>query len=160
MERVFGTPQPGVEYRNRPGAYGIAFDGQGRAAVVSCGQYGYFLLGGGIKPGESEAECIQREALEETGYAVTVGEKVCSSEGYITTRQTGEPIHPIQQIYLIELGERVAQPQEDDHILTWVPVEEFCRDTYLEFQAWSMKMAWEIYKRNARQDHENRQEEV
>ena len=32
--RVFGQPQPRVEYRDRPGAYGIAFDGRGRAAVV------------------------------------------------------------------------------------------------------------------------------
>lgn len=149
--KVFGAPLPEVEYRDRPGAYGIAFDGQGRAAVVSCGQYGCFLMGGGIEPGESEAECIRREVLEETGYCVTVGEKVCSSEGYIITRQTGEPIHPIQHIYLIELGERVAQPQEDDHILTRVPVEKFCRDTYLEFQAWSMKMAWELYQKTQKE---------
>lgn len=104
-----------------------------------------------MEPGKSEAECIRREALEETGYAVTVGEKVCSSEGYTTTRQTGEPIHPIQHIYLIELGERVAQPQEDDHILTWVPVEEFCRSTYLEYQSWSMEMAWEFYQKTQKE---------
>ena len=145
--RVFGAPQPGVEYRDRPAAYGIAFDGQGRAAVVCCGEYGSFPLGDGMEPGESEAECIRREALEETGYAVTVGEKVCSSEGYTTARQTGEPMRPIQHVYLIELGERVVQPLEADHVLTWVPVEEFCRATYLEYQSWSMEMAWERYKK-------------
>ena len=37
MERkVFGEPQPGLAYRDRLGAYGIAFDGRGRAAVVYC----------------------------------------------------------------------------------------------------------------------------
>ena len=149
--KVFGAPRPGIEYRDRPGAYGIAFDGQGRAAVISCAGYGRFLLGGGMEPGESEVECLRREAMEETGYIVTVGDKVCSSEGYTTIRQTGEPFHPIQHIYLIELGERVAEPAEDDHILGWVPVEEFCRDTHLEYQSWSMKMAWELYKRQQKE---------
>ena len=148
--RVFGAPRPGVEYRDRPGAYGIAFDGAGNAAVVSCEGYGCFLLGGGIEPGESEAECIRREALEETGYAVTVGEKVCSSEGYTTMRLTGEPVHPIQHVYLMELGEKPGRG-EPDRELVWLPVEEFCRDTYLEFQAWSMKMAWELYQKRQKE---------
>lgn len=95
--KVFGAPEPGVTYRDRPGAYGIAFDGQGRAAVVHCEGYGYFLLGGEIEQGESEEECICREALEELGYSVTVKQKVCSSEGYTTARRTGEPMRPIQQ---------------------------------------------------------------
>ena len=76
MERkVFGEPQPGLAYRDRLGAYGIAFDGRGRAAVVYCERKGFFLLGGGMEPGESEADCVRREALEETGRAVTVREK-------------------------------------------------------------------------------------
>ena len=62
--KVFGAPRPGIEYRDRPGAYGIAFDGQGRAAVISCAGYGRFLLGGGMEPGESEVECLRREAME------------------------------------------------------------------------------------------------
>ncbi len=150
--KVFGAPRPGTAYRDRPGAYGIAFDGQDRAAVVFCEGYGYFLLGGGIEPGESEADCIRREALEEVGYSVTVGQKVCSSEGYTTARRTGEPMHPIQHIYLVELGEQVSQPIETDHILTWIPVEEFLHSTSLEFQSWSMEMAREAYKNNERKN--------
>lgn len=144
--RVFGAPRPGVEYRDRPGAYGIAFDGQGCAAVVCCEGKGYFLLGGGIDPGESEAECIRREALEETGYTVAVGEKVCVGEEFTVTRQ-GEPFHPIGHVYLIQLGEKTSEPVETDHYLTWLPVEEFQKRTFLRFQSWAMGAAWTLYQK-------------
>ena len=148
--RVFGQPQPGVEYRDRPGAYGIAFDGAGKAAVVFCGRKGFFLLGGGMEPGESEAECIRREALEETGFALTVGEKVCVGEEY-TTDLKGCPFHPIGHVYLVRLGEKTAAPVETDHVLTWLPVEEFQRSTFLRYQSWAMGRAWELYQKRQKE---------
>lgn len=95
--KVFGAPQPGSDYWDRPSAYGIAFDGQGRAAVVYCERKGYFLLGGGMDPGETEEDCIRREALEEAGLAVTIVEKVCAGEEYTTTKD-GRPFHPIGHV--------------------------------------------------------------
>lgn len=150
--RVFGTPQPGVEYRDRPGAYGIAFDNVGRAAVVYCQRKGCFLLGGGIERGESEEECIRREALEETGYVVSVGEKVCVGEEF-TTDLAGCPYHPIGHVYLIELGEQTAEPAETDHILTWMPIEEFQKTTFMRYQSWAMEMAWEVYKSRRKEEN-------
>lgn len=148
--KVFGAPQPGVEYRDRPGAYGITFDGGGRAAVVYCQRKGCFLLGGGIERGESEEECIRREALEETGYVVTVGEKVCVGEEF-TTDLTGGLYHPIGHVYLIELGERVAEPVETDHILTWMPIKEFQKTTFMRYQSWALEMAWELYQKRQKE---------
>lgn len=150
--RTFGAPRPGEEYRTRPSAYGIAFDGKGKAAAIYCRRKGVFLLGGGIDPGESEEECIRREALEETGFAVTVGEKVCIGEEY-TSDLKGHPFHPVGHVYLIELGEQVCQPVETDHILTWLPIEEFRRTTFLRYQAWAMGVAWEVYQKRQRRDH-------
>lgn len=147
---VFGTPQPGLKYRDRPGAYGIAFDGQGRAAVVYCERKGYFLLGGGMEPGEDETDCVRREALEETGYAVTVGEKVCVGEEY-TTDSKGEPFHPIGHVYLAELGGKTSEPAETDHHLTWLPVEEFQKTTFLRYQSWAMGVAWRHYKKQQKE---------
>ena len=148
--RAFGAPQPGVEYRDRQAAYGIAFDGAGNAAVVYCEGYGCFLLGGGIEHGESEAECIRREALEETGYAVTVGEKVCVGEEY-TVGKRGEPFHPIGHVYLVELGEQTAGPAETDHILTWMPIEEFQKTTFMRYQSWAVELAWELYQKRQKE---------
>ena len=144
--RVFGQPQPGVEYRDRPGAYGIAFDGRGRAAVVYSERKGFFLLGGGMEPGESEADCVRREALEEAGRCVTVREKACVGKEY-TTDLSGRPYHPTGHVYLAELGEKTAEPSEKDHRLVWLPVEEFQKTTFLRYQAWAMGAAWELYKK-------------
>ena len=148
--RAFGAPRPGLTYWDRPSAYGIAFDGAGRAAVVYCERKGFFLLGGGMEPGESEGDCIRREALEETGYAVVVGEKVCVGEEY-TVLPTGRPFHPIGHVYLARLGERTAAPVETDHVLTWLPVEEFQRSTFLRYQSWAMGMAWELYQKRQKE---------
>lgn len=148
--RVFGAPRPGVEYRDRPGAYGIAFDGQGWAAAVYSERKGYFLLGGGIEPGESEEDCVRREALEETGYAVTVGEKICVGEEY-TADLSGRPYHPSGHVYLAELGEKTAEPAEEDHRLVWLPVEEFQKTTFLRYQAWAMGAAWELYQKRQKE---------
>ena len=147
--KVFGAPQPETEYRQRPSAYGIAFDGRDRAAVVFCEGKGFFLLGGGMEPGESEAECIRREALEETGRAAAVGEKVCVGEEYTVDRR-GRPFHPIGHVYLVELGEQTAEPAETDHSLVWMTAEEFQRTTFLRYQAWAVGMAREAFQKRQR----------
>lgn len=148
--QVFGAPQPGVTYRDRAGAYGIAFDGQGRASVVFAQRKGYFLLGGGIDPGESEEDCIRREVLEETGLSVTVGKKVAVGEEY-TADLRGGPYHPTGHIYLVELGEQIALPSETDHFLTWMDVREFCEQTVLKYQAWAMEVAWAEYQKQQKE---------
>ncbi len=146
MERkVFGTPQPGIAYLDRPAAYGISFDGQGRAAVVYSKRKGYFLLGGGMEPGGTEEDCIRRETLEETGLTAAIVKKVCIGEEY-TTDLKGRPFHPIGHVYLIGLGEKVAEPVESDHVLTWMPVEEFQRVTFMRYQSWAIGLAREAYR--------------
>ena len=150
-KEVFGSPWPGVEYLDRPSAYGIAFDGQGRAAVVYCQGKGYFLLGGGMEPGETEEDCIRREALEETGFAVEIGEKVCIGEEYTTTRD-GRPFHPTGHVYLVRLLEKIAEPTEPDHALTWMPAEEFQRATFFRYQSWAMELTWEAYQKQQQKE--------
>ena len=148
--RVFGAPQPGVDYGARPGAYGVAFDGQGRAAMVFVERSVRILLGGGIEPGESEAECLRREIMEEIGYSVTVGEKVCVGEEYTFTRRERNPFHPIGHIYLMELGEKAAQG-EPGHELVWLPVEECREKMALDYQSWAVEKAWELYQKRKKE---------
>lgn len=142
MHRVFGAPQPGLAYRIRPGAYGVAFDRQGNAAMVYCREKGYFLLGGGIEPGESEEACLRREALEEAGLSVALGDKICIGEEYVPNDTEGRPLHPVGHVYLMELGERIAEPVEPDHSLVWLPVDQCREKMFLHFQAWAVETAW------------------
>lgn len=149
--RVFGTPRPGVDYGARPGAYGVAFDGQGRAAMVFVERSVRILLGGGIEPGESEADCIRREIMEEVGYMSSIGEKVCVGEEYTFTRRGKIPFHPIGHVYLMELGEKLAEG-EPGHELVWLPVEECREKMALAYQSWAVETAWELCQKRKKEN--------
>ena len=116
--RVFGI-KGNVNYIDRAGAYLIPFK-DGKVGVVRT-QKGYFLLGGGLDDGESHKECIKRECLEEVGYSVFVGKKVCSAETYCE-HPTICYFHPIQTYYVGELLEQESASVEDDHEFMWLKV--------------------------------------
>ena len=61
MHSVFGIKE-NEPYVDRKGAYLIAIH-DNKVAVVTP-EKRYFLLGGGIDPGERDEECIVRECLE------------------------------------------------------------------------------------------------
>jgi 8-oxo-dGTP pyrophosphatase MutT (NUDIX family) len=83
----------------------------------------YVVPGGGIEPEETEAQAAVREAKEETGLDVVLGEKIGEREAndgreyfYIATLWTGT----------LALGGPEAQRQSPDnkYRLEWVPVEK------------------------------------
>jgi 8-oxo-dGTP diphosphatase len=57
-EKIFGEKIEGIQYKERAGVYGIAFNGEWHIALVNTPR-GYSLPGGGIEPGESHEECIK-----------------------------------------------------------------------------------------------------
>ena len=61
----FGVREPDKTYVDRPGAYAVAQDHEGRFAAVAA-YATYFLLGGGIDPGEEPEAALLREVLEES----------------------------------------------------------------------------------------------
>jgi 8-oxo-dGTP diphosphatase len=74
--KKFGEKLEGVEYKKRTGSYGVLVK-DGRAGVISRKDYDtYFLTGGGIEEGEDERATIRREALEEIGVELEVGERL------------------------------------------------------------------------------------
>ena len=136
--RVFGI-KGNVNYIDRAGAYLIPFK-DGKVGVVRTPK-GYFLLGGGLDDGESHEECIKRECLEEIGYTVSVGNKICSAEMYCEHPTIGY-FHPIQTYYVGELMEQVNVAVEDDHEFVWMDYDDVVDNMYLEIQSWALKQ-WE-----------------
>ena len=143
--RSFGEKLPGISYRDRPGAYGVAFDSQGRTAVVKVTgrDGGYFLLGGGLEGEETHAECLARECLEEVGRGVRMGEPICTGDEYIWSDKAGEWLHLIGHCYRMELGEVLSLQFEGDHELMWLPPEKCVREMFTQYQAWAIAVAWE-----------------
>lgn len=128
---VFGERDRHTDYWDRPGAYLLAVQ-DGKVAVVRT-KRGYFLPGGGLEDGESDADCIRREVLEETGRAAEVGEFLCSAEHY-TVHDTKGPFHPIQSYYRGTVGDRIAPPQEPDIQFLWLPLEKVRGNFYSVMQ--------------------------
>ena len=133
--KVFGIKK-NVNYMDSEGAYLLPAK-DGKVGVVKTSK-GYFLLGGGLDRGESHEECIKRECLEEIGYIVTVGKKVCDAEMYCEHPSIGY-FHPIQTYYVGELLDQVSVPVEDDHEFVWMDYNELVDNMYLEMQSWALE---------------------
>lgn len=150
MHKIFGEKE-NVKYRDRDGAYLIPVR-DGCIGVVQTPK-GYFLLGGGrLDSSESDKACIERECMEETGYMVSVGHKLCSAETYCQT-SPGEYFHPVQTYYFGQLLEKVQDPIETDHRFLWIPYEDVKEKMYAQMQAWAIEECWIYLKGIA--DHGN-----
>jgi 8-oxo-dGTP pyrophosphatase MutT (NUDIX family) len=77
--QIFGSPVGGVTYEKRIAAYAVIRNPAGAVAAVQT-PAGYWLPGGGTRPGETPEETVVREVREEFGHALrligTIGEAV------------------------------------------------------------------------------------
>lgn len=138
MHKVFGEKLK-TNYRDRAGAYLICIN-ENKVAVVKTPK-GFFFLGGGFEGDESAQECITRECIEEVGYEVKVGEKICSAEHYTYHKRVGY-FHPVQTYYAGELVKRIDCPVEKDHTLMWLGYDEIRGKMFSPMQNWALDMAW------------------
>ncbi len=146
MQRTFGCRVSGKEYRQRAGAYSVAFDAQGRVALVEAPaarteERWLFLPGGGIEPGETMQDCVRRECLEEIGRAAQVGELLCIGDEYVFSEKSGDYMHLIGHCFKTILGGQVQEPVELDHTLVWADPNTCADKMFLSYQAWAVKIA-------------------
>lgn len=138
----FGVPEPGVIYRDRPCAFGIAVrDGLIACVRVDRGDRSYFdLPGGAIDDGETEAEALAREFREETGLTVR-GVARIGRTAQTFRRSTGEPLRNLSGVWTAEvLGGEMSAKIEDDHELVWLtPIEALSRVRH-EAHAWAITL--------------------
>ncbi|WP_026690209.1 NUDIX hydrolase [Alteribacter aurantiacus] len=141
---VFGEKKRGVSYKRRPAAYGIIFnESKDKLAVLHTSDLKYFLPGGGIEENENDQDCLKREMIEELGITVKVGACVGHAERYFYS--TSEFVYYLSEghFYLCEVGEKVAEPSEEDHNLAWLSPDEAIAKLFHEHQAWAVKEATE-----------------
>ena len=76
--------------------------------------------------------------MEEVGYTVSVGDKVCSAEMYCKHPTIGY-FHPIQTYYVGELLDHISVSVEDDHEFVCMDYNELVDKMYLEMQRWALE---------------------
>lgn len=137
----FGSPEPGVKYRDRPAVFGIA-ERAGQIAAIQVTREGsapfYDLPGGAIEPGESEGRALAREFSEETGLIISGGEVLARVDQFMV-KSDGEPVNNRSTLMTAAIeGYDPATKIEEDHKLTWLSPDEAVRMLRLESQAWAV----------------------
>jgi 8-oxo-dGTP diphosphatase len=140
----FGAAEIGVDYRHRPAAFGIGVrDGEIAMVKVTVeGQGTWFdLPGGGVDPGEDDAQAMVREFGEETGLKIRPGALVVRARQRF--RQTdGSPVNNHSGHYLVEvIGEDPALKIEEDHELVWLAPQEALTRLRHDSHAWAV-LSW------------------
>src|SRR5688572_21383069 len=118
----FGERIPGTHYVLRPGVYAVAFNDEGRVAVVRTPR-GIYLPGGGTHPGEAAIESLSREIREECGLAVTIVRSIGTVVEYVHAPGEG---HFAKECSFFEarLSPESQRGEEDDHTLEWMDVDQ------------------------------------
>ncbi len=86
----------------------------------------YYLIGGGIEPGESSEEAVLRELYEETGYHFEIDRLIYVQERFYTAKNI--PHHEITFFYLMKenifsISDGGNTDRNDEH-LKWVSLDE------------------------------------
>jgi len=136
---IFGEKKEKIEYINRIGVYGIAFNNDGKIALIKTSG-GYFLPGGGIENSESHRMCLHREFMEETGYEISIGKYIGKASLYHITK-TYQYMNGTGCFYIVKLKEKVSDNIEKDHELLWKEPKECVENLFLKHQAWAISKA-------------------
>jgi 8-oxo-dGTP diphosphatase len=137
----FGHAEPGIAYRDRPAAFGIAVQ-DSRIALVRVTTEGFQpwfdLPGGALDPGEDDGAALVREFGEETGLKVRPGALVTRAD-QLFRMSDGEPVNNRTGIYAAEVaGADPALKIEDDHELVWLPPREALTLLRHDSHAWAV----------------------
>ncbi|MEK7831117.1 MAG: NUDIX domain-containing protein [Acidobacteriota bacterium] len=119
-EPRFGSFNPEVEYRRRPGVYAVIFDERGRFASAKSLKT-FFLPGGGIEEGESREEALAREVREECACEVEIGKFLGSAIQYFTGK---EGVH--WEFHCSYFAAEFGAPLDNqpEHELLWLELSE------------------------------------
>lgn len=109
-------------FRYRAAAVIIA---EGYALFADNGEY-FYSVGGGVHIGESSAEAVLREVIEEAGLSAEIERPLCLAENFFSGDGTLEGVdcHTIELYYLLKpTREAMTSTQHAAEKLRWLPID-------------------------------------
>jgi kynurenine formamidase/8-oxo-dGTP pyrophosphatase MutT (NUDIX family) len=128
---LFGAKLPGVEYRPRPGAYALIFDGAGRVALVH-EEGDWYLPGGGLEQGETAEQALVREVQEECACGIEIGTVLGEALEFLENR-AGQRLEVHARFFRADF---VGAPTA-----SWRTPEEACALVRRRSDAWAIRSA-------------------
>ncbi len=139
---TFGEKEEGKQYKLRPSVYGVIFKHhEDKIAVVQTRSGYYFLPGGGIENNETHGHCLKREALEELGMEIEIGAFLGCAQQYFYAPHEKRDYLNQGYFYVCEIGRKIKEPIEEDHLLIWSEPSEAIRQLYHDHQRWAVQGA-------------------
>jgi 8-oxo-dGTP pyrophosphatase MutT (NUDIX family) len=125
--KVIGTEQAGVSYTDRHAVRVVAFDREGKVAIIHAKRDNYYKLpGGGIDPDEDHETAVKREFAEETGGLIKLRDGGCVA----TTKEFRNDLRQVSYCYCADLVDDSGKPSlTEDEVADglshqWMSVEE------------------------------------
>lgn len=141
----FGLDPLAAEYILRPGGYVVVFNQVGEVAVVAA-PTGLFLPGGGQDVGETPEVAAIREAREECGWEIQLGERIGAADELVFAEVEQRHFRKRCTFFLAEIiAETTAV--EVDHELLWLLPAEVQSQLRHASQRWAVAEACRLVDR-------------
>ncbi|MDE2487035.1 MAG: NUDIX domain-containing protein [Alphaproteobacteria bacterium] len=140
----FGRPDVGRDYPDRPAAFAVV-ERDGKIALVRVtfedGGGRTDLPGGGVDPGETEAQAAIRECGEEAGLVIDIGAEVVRADHYFVNEKGVS--RNTRGVFFAARVVREAAPLkiEEDHTLYWADPHEALLALDRESHVWAL-VSW------------------
>ena len=131
---MFGVADRHTRYQERGAAYAVVLDDERRAAVVHA-RHGLFLPGGGIQAGESPAEAVLRESLEECGRPLEIRSEIGQAIQYCHGEEG--PLRAYHLFFEAQFQGPASQPAE--YPMSWVHIVEAGAWFRYESHVWAVR---------------------
>jgi len=136
MINQFGTKEPGVEYKDRPGVYALILREDGLFCVTENAQGNYSLPGGGVDEGESDEQALRRELQEEIVRDIALLQFVGESKQYIRSVKNGD-VNKYCKYFVVTLTPGIDG--QGDVITHWCTLEQFKEKCIHDAHIWAVE---------------------
>lgn len=126
MRRFGQPPQPGIYHKKRPGAYVILPCRSGILLTLQTYPQSAYpaelqLPGGGIDPGETPLQALNREVIEETGWRIGGVRRLGAYKRFVYMAEYDLFAEKICHIYIARPIRQVSAPSEPGHEAVILP---------------------------------------